>query len=248
MNAFNYVGKVILEGNTIKEKLFKDTEITDVYVNVSAVPDYAFDECYDLVSVAFGPSVRSVGKYLFDDSEYLESIIVEDGMEQVGDYAFKINSPYKACTIVLPDSIKSMGQGVFAGLWINSIRLPSSMTRIENRTFEDVALPEDFAIPDGIVEIGDWAFDSCSFHYEGVILTLPDSLETIEADAFYNAACINVLNIPASVTNVGRTALDIAASDTFTPVINLPFKENEKPAGWDDQFVMNRYITLNYAE
>lgn len=248
VNAFNYVGKVILEGNTIKEKLFKDTEITDVYVNVSAVPDYAFDGCYDLVSVAFGPSVRSVGKYLFDDSEYLESIIVEDGMEQVGDYAFKINSPYKACTIVLPDSIKSMGQGVFAGLWINSIRLPSSMTRIENRTFEDVALPEDFAIPDGIVEIGDWAFDSCSFHYEGVILTLPDSLETIEADAFYNAACINVLNIPASVTNVGRTALDIAASDTFTPVINLPFKENEKPAGWDDQFVMNRYITLNYAE
>lgn len=69
--------------------------------------------------------------------------------------------------------------------------------------------PSDFQggymIPDGITEIGDYAFSNC----QGITsVTIPHSIKRIGAKAFYNCKGLTTIDIPNSVTNISADAFD----------------------------------------
>lgn len=69
--------------------------------------------------------------------------------------------------------------------------------------------PADFQggymIPDGITEIGDYAFSNC----QGITsVTIPHSIKRIGAKAFYNCKGLTTIDIPNSVTNISADAFD----------------------------------------
>ena len=60
-------------------------------------------------------------------------------------------------------------------------------------------------IPDGVVTIGDNAFDGCESLKE---ITIPDSVVRIGSYAFYGCDSLKEIAIPDSVTEIGEYAFE----------------------------------------
>jgi hypothetical protein len=64
---------------------------------------------------------------------------------------------------------------------LNSITIPSKVTRIESNTFEECSNLKSVVLPEGLVSIGDYAFYGCSNLNS---INFPSSIQEIGEDAF----------------------------------------------------------------
>lgn len=64
-------------------------------------------------------------------------------------------------------------------------------------------------IPDGVVAIGDFAFDNCK-NLESI--DIPDSVTAIGEGAFYGCESLESINIPDSVTSISDYAFGVCTS------------------------------------
>lgn len=92
--------------------------------------------------------------------------------------------------VILPDWLKSIGQGVFALTGITSITLPDSVEVIERYAFYNCIELIDVQFGEHIKNIGSYAFSSC-FKLDNIVL--PDSFEDLADRAFED--CFNLKNI-----------------------------------------------------
>ena len=69
---------------------------------------------------------------------------------------------------------------------------------------EETEAPDVFSVPDGVKEIGDYAFTVCLRLKK---LALPDSLQTIGEGAFSDCRTMTALTVPDSVTEIGAELL-----------------------------------------
>ena len=170
--------------------------------SVTTIGDEAFYECSSLTSVEFGDSVTSIGYRAFGDCTNLTSIEIPDSVTTIDDHTFIDCS--SLTEVIIGDGVTSIGEGVFYGC--------SSLTSIEvstgNNTYSDIdgniyskdgktlilyapgKTATQFAIPDGVITIGDDAFSHCDSLTNVVI---PDSVTSIGWTAFY--ACSNLTSI-----------------------------------------------------
>jgi hypothetical protein len=58
------------------------------------------------------------------------------------------------------------------------------------------------AVPDGVIEIGAFAFDSCGF----TSIALPESVTKIESATFMSCSALNSVDVPGGVTSIGTYA------------------------------------------
>lgn len=102
---------------------------------------------------------------------------------------------------------------------------------------------ESVSIPNTVTEIGEEAFG----YYCGSLrkVELPESLSKIGKRAFRNCVNIKRIIIPTSVTNVGEEAFDRWESDQ---TIKVPFKEGEKPEGWDSNWNTDCTANIEYLK
>lgn len=174
----------------------------DIPNTVSKIGNYAFTQCTGLESVKIPPSVKSMGKNPFRiASEYLTFTstfgvdnIDLDGNEfykKIGNCIIETDTKRIVCgtgDIVIPDDTKSIGAHAFWG-----------------RT----DIPMNIVLPDGIVDIGETAFND-----------IP--LESIV--------------IPSSVTSIGDTALGIVENGHVIIQATTPPQIGNKifPTGTDE--------------
>ena len=83
---------------------------------------------------------------------------------------------------------------------LTSIVLPDVLKRINPRAFDGAGLTGSLNIPEGVVEIGEWAFAGNDF--TGV-LTLPSTLKKIDRCAFRESCFICPLNLPDGIEEIG---------------------------------------------
>ena len=126
-------------------------------------------------------------------------------------------------TITIPDSIngisvKKIGEQAFCGYnTLNSINMPDTIERIEDKAFEDCTGLSEIIIPDSVTSIGKSAFFGCSSLTN---INIGKSVETIEFGAF--VACNNLTKviIPDSVTSIQGFAFNSCANLTDIKIGN----------------------------
>lgn len=102
---------------------------------------------------------------------------------------------------------------------------------------------ETITISKGIEEIGNMTFMHSQALNEVII---PATVKTIGAQAFFNCILLADIVIPSSVTTMSNYAF----SSIPSIIVHVPWKEGEKPEGWDDNWnkTDNGTITVDYAK
>lgn len=112
-----------------------------------------------------------------------ETVILPEGLKVIGTNAFEKNTNLKAISI--PKTVKIIGSHAFAdctNLEKVEFDKDSELNVIGSGAFKGTQLRK-VILPEGLVEIGDYCFNSCP-HLMYVVL--PKSLKKIGKDAFYN--------------------------------------------------------------
>ena len=121
-------------------------------------------------------------------------------------------------SVNIPDTITVLGYSCLAGNNLTSLVIPDSVTIVRNYFISGNPLTK---------------------------LKLSDNLEIIGECAFYNFTSLNEITIPSTVTNVGMLAFK---GWTSSQTINVPFKEGNRPGGWDNAWNAYCNAVINYAE
>ena len=120
------------------------------------------------------------------------------------------------CDDVFPSSYN--GEYIFLEKHnLTKLELPSQLKRIESLAFYDTGLMGSLVLPEGLEEVGEWAFFSCK-SLRGS-LTLPTTLKKIGENAFAYCNFSGELILPEGILTIGSHAF---VGNRFSGVLNLP--------------------------
>ena len=126
--------------------------------------------------------MREVGANAFRDCKRLKSVQLNEGLERLG-------------ALEVIDGRRCEG-GVFCGAAIESIRIPSTVKRLETETFRSCEDLKHVDIPSGVECIGEQCF------YESGVeeVTLPATLREIGEDVFEDCASLRIVYVEEGYT------------------------------------------------
>ena len=127
----------------------------------------------------------------------LTSVVIPDSVTTIGKQAFRDND---LTSVVIPDSVTTIGNSAFESNNLTSVVIPNSVTTIGNYAFYSNNLTS-VVIPDSVTTIGKGAFESNNL----TSVTIGNSVTTIQGFAFYGNNLTSV-DIPDSVTTIGDGA------------------------------------------
>ncbi len=146
-----------------------------------------------------------------------DRIVVEEGVTSIGMYAFYDLSVIES--IILPESLTSIGYAAFQRTLMNSIEIPDAVTTIGPWAFESCTDLASLILPEALTSIGSWAFQNCDALTE---VTLPGSLTSVGESAFAGCDALEILVISEGVAKLGNYAFmdcvaltDIQFPDTY---------------------------------
>ena len=183
--------------------------------SVRSIGYAAFFSCTSLTSVTIPESVTSIGNAAFSTCTSLTSVTIGSGVTSIGSNAFYRCTALTSITI--PESVTSIGESAFGrGDSLTKITVASGNQNYSNDSHgflynkdktELVQCPGGFsgsyAIPDGVVSIGTYAFYHCS---SLTSVTIPSGVTSIGSNAFYDSRSLTSVTIPDSVTNIETSA------------------------------------------
>lgn len=181
---------------------------------VTDIGTHAFYGCTNLASIDLGTGLRIIGTNAFDGCRKLDSVVIPDSVVSLEGWAFQNCSGMES--VVLGRGVSEIGVFVFQGC--------SKLSEFEvsdgNEVYGSVdgvlyskdgrvlviypaAKGNAFDIPDGVTDIGSWAFRGCT-GLESV--SIPDSVTNIESWAFYNCRRLDDLAFGEGLARLGDHA------------------------------------------
>ena len=213
---------IIPEGVTsIGKGAFSYTAISTITIpsTVTSMGDKPFYSCQALTSVVWKPVNCSVSSDdaapFYDAGARITSFKFGDQVETVPAYICKNLS--KIDTIVLPPSVKALGQNAFKYCTsLKSINLPQTQKTLPVGIFEGCTALESIELPATLTTFSTDVFYGCTKLSN---VTLHEGITTIGERAFYNCKLSSV-TIPSTVTSIGNGAFkgNPLTSVTWLPV------------------------------
>ena len=192
---------------TIGESAFWNCpKLERVYIpnSVISIGKSCFQSCRSLVDITIPESVTQIPDYCFAYCRSLTQMPLPEGIKSIGEAAFVDCSLITSITI--PNTTKFIGQSCFFGCeQLKTVVIGSGVETISESAFGNCRnlTSVTFNTPSDIKTIGDSAFRECSLLES---ITFPDGLTFIGEGCLYNAAVLNEVHIPSTVTQVGSNA------------------------------------------
>lgn len=177
------------------------TELLSVVLpeGLTAIPNQAFMECYNLVEVNIPSTVTSINLYAFNDCHALREIVIPTGVTSIKGGAFW--SCRSLTEVVIPEGVTTISESAFNRCEsLVNLTLPSTLTTIESYAFSHCTSLAEITLPGGLISIGNNAFADC-FSLTDVVI--PDGVTTIGTMAFAWDNQLKRITIPDSVTTFG---------------------------------------------
>jgi len=208
---------------------------------VANIDNEAFNSCSSLTSLTLPNSVTNIGDWAFSSCSSLTNVTLGNGLISIGDSAFDWCSSLTSVT--LPASVSSLGAAAFGDCYsLTTIAVdpanPNYATSggvLFNHALTTLieypaGLSGSYAIPDGVTNLGDGAFEDCS----GLTsVTFPASLIGTGNEAFNG--CWGLTNFTVNAGNsIYASAGGVLFNKTLTTLLQYPTGltgDYEIPAG-----------------
>jgi len=183
---------------------------------VTSIGSNAFQNCLSLRQVSLPDSLAAIGSHAFYGCPELKQITLPDGIERLHPYAFYGCSAVRYCPLdspaayVLTDYGYSFTSPDFPLLTLKAFEDDAGVRTFTVADCDESAVAVSF--PDGVCEIGGYAFYHCSSLTE---VTLPDGVAKIAYSAFEGCSALRRITIRASVTTIDSSAFSGCADVTI---------------------------------
>lgn len=242
----------------IEAGAFENTNAENIFVpdSVEIINDYAFKNCTSLHSIELGEGLETIGFGALEGCEKLRSITLpfvgEDRSEQATKrfcYLFGVEEGYtpeeeipEGLEVTLT-SAQELAEEAFAYTPIRKIFLPATLEKIGKEAFTCSDLTE-FCVDEANENYR--AIDGHLYTKDGKTLiqyalrnsakefSVPDGVETIEADAFSCTEYLEKVFIPESVTSIGKDAFQLLLQEYNHRKLSIYCAAKSKPSGWHD--------------
>lgn len=211
---------------TIGAEAFARGALTEINIgkNVTVIGDGAFLDCEGMTAINVDDDnavYSSKDGVFFDKSgetllQYPNAkegtaYVLPEGVKTIRTNAFYRNN--KLESVVLADSVTSIGAAAFSYSQIKNITLGSSLENIEEGAFERCENLGNIILPDTLKTIGKAAFYACTSITE---VTIPNSVITIGKSAFQRDTGIKTVILGTGVETIGPAAFGNNANlETF---------------------------------
>ena len=193
VSALNFIGNIedwlnkawspaFISGNyqlLLNGVLQKNVTIPNNFTNIN---DNAFAGCSSLTLVKIPNSITNIGSYAFYGCSGLISVTIPNSVTSIGNQAFWQCSSLTKVTIT----------DIAAWCNINFDREGSNPLYYAKHLYVNDAEITDLVIPNGVTNIGTWAFDGCSGLKS---VTIPNSVTSIGEGAFNGCSSLTKVNI-----------------------------------------------------
>ena len=180
--------------------------ITTIGDSAFCIPEDEWDQghtgvesVHGMETVVIPETVSKIGNNAFEYNN-LETVDFPKGLVSIGENAFGSNKMKK---VELPDSVTEMKAGAFSANNLTEIKLSKGLVKLENGVFSNNIRLTHVELPEGITEIGDFAFSGDRLE----TLTIPKSVTKIGRAAF-KLHHLTELVIPGNVKEIGESAFE----------------------------------------
>ena len=169
---------------------------------VTSIGASAFAKCDGFGgTLSLSDSVKTVGESAFYLCEGFTGLKLSVGLTKIERYSFAHMYGLKT-KVVIPEGVTEIGESAFSCSYMPSVRLPSTLKKIEKQAFMYAHNLTKITLPDGLETIGDEAFSGC--HPRNAVV-LPASIKSIGKKAFDRDGAIygNLNEIPVGAYFLG---------------------------------------------
>ena len=226
---------------TIGNEAFSWSNLKEVTIpnSVTTIGDGAFEGCTSLQKViwnarnaqdcsysspfsgcgvtdfVFGEEVEHIPAYLCNNLRLLNTIVIPNSVTTIGNGAFAWCRGLT--TVTIGNSVTTIGYRVFASCTgLTEVSIPNSITTIGEKAFNGCTGLTEITIPNSVTDIGNLAFAGCTGLTE---VSIPNSVTSIGSSAFSNCRGLKTVTIGNSVTTIGNWAF---ASCTGLTEVSIP--------------------------
>lgn len=200
---------VIPEGKTwIKAGEFsRCTNLQSIIIpeSVTTIDQWAFSGCTNLKEVKLPSNLQYIGENAFGGTA-LTSIEIPKSVVHIGIDAFNTNGPIESIEITLSTSVVGKADQYSLYPFHDNVVLNltdelevTSITKEYIRAIPDYDLYGSFILPETVISIEDEAFEGCSYLKS---IRIPDSVKKIGKKAFYNCTNLTEITLPADLTEI----------------------------------------------
>lgn len=181
------------------------------FFSISGIKDGAFARVPQLTEITLlGSGFTEIEWQAFDDLILLDNLVFDEANPSYSSCGLFITDSSgkqllryigKEVEIVIPEQVNTIAEGAFCGGNYTSVTVPEVITEIGDRAFENCSFITTLSLPATLKNIGESAFENC-VSLES--LTVPEGVEYIGNRAF--AGC------------VAATEVNYLASEAYAPV------------------------------
>lgn len=217
--------KQVLDGQIVDAAYYKKQSLTQYTfpADVDAIGDFSFARS-GLTSVAIPDSVTSIGYGAFYHCDQLSDVAIPDNVTQIEPFAFDMTAWVQNWRADQAETVAGgkeayliVGDGILIAYEGNKKRvsIPNGVKKIAGSVFYNRTDITSVTLPSSLIEVGESAFESCS---SLASVSGGKNLEVIRDKAF-SGCPITEIQIPETVTEIGRDAFDEANLAAGTAVV-----------------------------